>query len=294
MRVLITGHRGFIGKKTWKALMESGYDVFGIDDLSRKSSTPLEDPKSVIADVASIRTLTNLDLDFDWVIHLAAQVSVVDGELNPERDFQTNAVGTFEVLQWAKERGASVIYSSSNKVFGELQGRKRPIPDDTPISPSTNYGVSKCVGAQYVADYGKGWVLHQSCIYGEDQIGDINQGWIGWLRQQIMKGEEITCFGTGEQIRDLLHVDDLVSLYIDILEGKIDPGSYVVGGGSKNAFSFREVVELLGGTISHFESWRPRDQEYFVSANSGLGNQGWSPRINFEDKFPSLRFVNLK
>jgi CDP-paratose 2-epimerase len=289
MRILITGHRGFIGKKTWKALIDTGHEVFGIDDLSRRSSTALNDPKSFIADVASIRTLNELDLDFDWVIHLAAQVSVVDGESNPERDFQTNAFGTFEVVQWAKERNASLIYSSTNKVFGELQGRNKPITDDTPILPSTNYGVSKCVGAQYVADYAKGWVMHQSCIYGQDQIGDINQGWVGWLRQQIVKGDQITCFGTGEQIRDLLHVDDLVTLYLDIIKEKIKPGSYVVGGGIKNAYSFKQVVELLGGTISRFDSWRPHDQEYFVSANSGLGIQGWFPRIHFENELLSLK-----
>jgi CDP-paratose 2-epimerase len=194
----------------------------------------------------------------------------------------TNAMGTFEVLQYAKARGAGVIYASTNKVFGELAGVKNPIEDSQPIVPETNYGVSKCVGAQYVHDYSKGWVIHQSCIYGEAQVGDINQGWIGWLRQQVSRNEQIVCFGDGSQVRDLLHVNDLVRLYEMIIMGKIRKGSYVAGGGAVNAYSFAEVVNLLGSEISSFDVWRMNDQKYFVSANSGLSRQGWVPEISFK------------
>jgi CDP-paratose 2-epimerase len=283
VKILITGHCGFIGQVAWRYLSQLGHDLYGIDDLSRSTSIPNSHPNSYLADICDISRIKDLDIEIDWVLHLAAQVSVVESISDPKKDFMTNVVGTFEILQFAKERGAGVIYASTNKVFGELKNACAPIEDLQPVLPETNYGVSKCSGAQYVQDYAKGWVLHQSCIYGEAQIGDVNQGWIGWLRQQISRNESITCFGDGNQVRDLLHVNDLVELYYSIMVGKIKKGSYIVGGGIVNSYSFSEVVSLLGGKISSFEPWRLHDQKYFVSANSGLVKEGWLPKTLFHE-----------
>ena len=288
MKILITGHCGFIGQAAWSYLGSKGHELYGIDDLSRTTSIRNSHPNSYIADINDISTIKGLDVQVDWVLHLAAQVSVVESISDPRRDFMTNAMGTFEVLQYAKVRGAGVIYASTNKVFGELANVNSPIEDSQPIVPETNYGVSKCVGAQYVHDYPKGWVIHQSCIYGEAQVGDINQGWIGWLRQQVSRNDKIVCFGDGSQVRDLLHVNDLVRLYEMILMGSIKKGSYVAGGGVSNAYSFAEVVNLLGADISSFEAWRMNDQKYFVSANSGLIGQGWEPKVLFRQTLEDL------
>jgi CDP-paratose 2-epimerase len=288
MNILITGHCGFIGSAAWNHFINLGHVVYGIDDLSRKTSKPNPSINSYVADIITISSIRELDVEIDWVLHLAAQVSVVESISNPRRDFETNAAGTFEVLQYAKARGAGVIYASTNKVFGEMANTSTPINDSQAILPETNYGVSKCAGAQYVNDYTKGWVLHQSCIYGEAQIGDVNQGWIGWLRQQISRKEEIVCFGDGSQVRDLLHVTDLIELYQSIMEGRIEKASYVVGGGIANAHSFSEVVTMMGGRISRYEAWRLHDQRYFVSANSGLNLQGWWPKISFGQSLQKL------
>ena len=279
LKILVTGHAGFIGSRAWDALVAAGHDVFGLDDLSRSTAQPRNHPNSYVGDVIDINDIKELDQTFDWVVHLAGQVSVVSGEQNCRKDFNTNALGTFEVVQWAKNRGARIIYSSTNKVFGELRGISSPISDDQPLMPQTNYGVSKATGAMYVADYDHGWVLHQSCIYGPTQVGEVDQGWIGWLRNSIQSGRPITCFGDGSQVRDLLHVGDLINLYMRIIDGGIPKGSYVVGGGTGNAVSFTETVVLLGGSISSYEAWRPRDQKYFVAANSGLILHGWRPTI---------------
>jgi CDP-paratose 2-epimerase len=288
VKILITGHCGFIGSQAWKYFVEEGYEVWGVDNLSRSTSIWNDSPRSIKADVNDIGSLSELDIDFDFVLHLAAQVSVVEGENNPEIDFFTNALGTFSVVQFAKKRNAGLIYASTNKVFGELSGIATPISDLQPLVPQTNYGVSKCAGAHSVADYPKGFVLHQSCIYGEAQVGDENQGWIGWIRQRVLGNQPIVCFGDGSQVRDLLHVDDLIKLYEMIIQGKVAAGSYVVGGGAANAFSFSEVVKLFGGTISRFSDWRDNDQRYFVSKNEGLTAQGWEPKNSFKDRISAL------
>ena len=197
----------------------------------------------------------------------------------------TNAEGTLRMCMLAKEHGCKLIYSSTNKVYGELNGVTEPISDDRGFTPETAYGISKCTGAQYVLDMlpETGYVFHQSCIYGETQVGTVDQGWVGWLRNSIETNRPVTCFGDGTQVRDLLHVEDLVDLYEMVLDGKIEPGSYVTGGGKENAHSFSEVMELLGGEIDRYDGWRPHDQRYFVSSNEKLRESGWKPKILFKD-----------
>jgi CDP-paratose 2-epimerase len=292
MKILITGHCGFIGTEAWNFFKNQGHDVYGVDDMSRSTSTFIKDKNSLLMNINDIQTTTDIP-PVDVVLHLAAQVSVVESITNPFLDFESNALGTFNVVQWAKKHKAKVIYSSTNKVFGDLKGVDTPILDNQPLQPKTNYGVSKCTGANYVSDYKindqpMGWVLHQSCIYGETQKGDANQGWVGWIRQSIKNKQDITCYGTGKQTRDLLHVKDLVNLYNSIIQGNISPGSYITGGGTNNQVTFQEAVEMLGGEIKSFVEWRPDDQEYFVSDNQGLKAQGWSPKILFKDTVKHL------
>lgn len=288
MKILITGHAGFIGNVAWNYFLNKGHELYGIDNLVRKTSKipPRAGQEQVVEHIKNIALVGFPKVDA--IIHLAAQVSVVDGDKDPENDFTTNALGTFNIVQWAKKNcSGPIIYASTNKVFGELVGVNSPILDSQPLIPQTNYGVSKCTGAMYVHDAG-GWVLHQSCIYGESQLGDLNQGWVGWIRQSIKKKIDITCFGDGQQVRDLLHVNDLVKCYDMILEGKIKQGSYVCGGGVENAHTFEEVVNMLGGTIASKTDWRSHDQKYFVSANNGLNEQGWKPEIIFKDNIEQL------
>ena len=245
-RVLITGSEGFIGSVARSYFESLGYTVFGIDNLSRcfKSFSCIKDANTIIGDICDSNIFKRLPV-VDVVIHLAAQVSVIEGDINPDLDFNINARGTFNVVQWAKKINAKIIYASTNKVFGDLIGVNSPIKDSQPLNPKTNYGVSKCTGAIYVNDFG-GHILHQSCIYGETQHGDINQGWVGWLRQCRDKGMPVTCFGDGTQIRDLLHVNDLVRLYRMCVEEIVPIGQYVVGGGAENMFSFAEAVDMFG------------------------------------------------
>jgi len=289
LKVLITGSAGFIGSRLWDRLEAEGHEVYGLDDLSRKTSKRRGDKNEIIGDVCEISNIDVLAQPFDFLIHLAGQVSVVSGEADPEKDFRTNALGTFRAIQWAKYWNAGVIFSSTNKVFGSLEGVSTPIPDNQPVKPETNYGVSKASGAFYVSDYEKGWVFHQSCIYGPTQLGEEDQGWVGWLSNSVRQGKPITCFGDGSQVRDLLHVEDLVALYSHVLAGRLIPGSYVVGGGPANAASFDEVLESLGGRVDSYQDWRPRDQKYFVSANEGVVASGWTPKISINDGLNQMK-----
>ena len=289
MNILITGCAGFIGNAAWRHL-EKKHNLVGVDNLSRKTSIPpiidsLQPHLFFLEDINNIENLPMQLPKLDAIIHLAAQVSVVESVLDPITDIKTNAEGTLRMCMLAKEHNCKLIFSSTNKVYGELENIKEPISDTQPTSPETPYGVSKAAAAHYVLDMlpNSGYVFHQSCVYGETQVGTLDQGWIGWLRTSIKNEIPITCFGTGEQIRDLLHVEDLLEIYDLALDDRLPPGSYVTGGGPDNAHSFSDVVKMLGGNISKFDEWRPQDQKCFISSNEKLKAAGWQPKIKFRE-----------
>lgn len=287
MNILITGCAGFIGNNLWRR-WEKKYNLVGIDDFSRETAvwSDLPPDSCHLFYANDICDIDHIQLPkLDAIVHLAAQVSVVQSLSDPLRDMHTNVEGTLRLCLLARKHNCKLIYSSTNKVYGELDGVDHPISDNQPLKPETPYGISKCAGAQYVLDMlpRTGYVFHQSCIYGETQQGTLDQGWVGWLRHSIKIGRPIICFGDGTQIRDLLHVSDLIDIYQMVIDGKIPPGSYVTGGGTNNARNFSDVVKMLGGKIERFEDWREHDQKCFISSNEKLIRCGWSPTINFND-----------
>ncbi len=281
--ILCLGAAGFIGSAACRYYRDR-YHIVAVDDLSRGSAIIPGIPLHVM-DACVVPTAFQ-EGGFDVVLHLAAQVSVVKSMENPMDDFERNAELTLKLARWAARVGVKTfIYASTNKVYGSMVGRiPVPVSDDEPINPQTPYGISKACGGMYVRDFlpDSGFDFRQSCIMGDGQDlhSTEDQGWIGYLIRQIRDNRPITCFGDGNQVRDLLHVRDLLRAYDLAIGGKIMAGSYTVGGGLGNTVSFREAVGLLGGTIDHFAPPRRHDQQYFCALSDGLTSAGWSPEVS--------------
>jgi len=250
--------------------------------------------------------------DADVIVHLAAQVAVTTSVTDPRNDFEINAEGTFNVLEAARLGGRNPIflYASTNKVYGEML--EVPIaesgtrwhyaelpcgcPETQPLDFHSPYGCSKGTGDQYVRDYARIYglptvVLRQSCIYGPRQFGVEDQGWVAWMTIAAVTGKQITIYGDGKQIRDILHVEDLLNAYdaaiehIDAVKGKV----YNLGGGPENTMSiwteFGPMLEgLLGKPIPVARGdWRPGDQKVFVADIRKAGQElGWAPKIGVQ------------
>jgi len=319
-RLLITGGAGFIGSHCISYFCRKGFDVVVVDNLSRKGATHnlqwLKESvnfrfyQSDIRDYLAMQTIFQQECPFDVIIHLAAQVAVTTSVLDPRTDFDINASGALNILECFRlfSPDALLIYSSTNKVYGELnkialvEGENRyQFPDRIGISESqpldfhSPYGCSKGSADQYVIDYARIYGLHtvsfrQSCIYGERQFGAEDQGWVAWFIIAATLGIPITICGNGKQVRDLLHIDDLVKLYDlsiihqDILKGE----AFNVGGGYSNSLSLLKFLELLQRkkiAISYtFGATRPGDQHIFISDNTKAKNiLNWEPTIPYQD-----------
>ena len=202
------------------------------------------------------------------------------------------------------------LYSSTNKVYGGLEQLRieelatryafadlpQGISEQHQLDFHSPYGCSKGAGDQYVRDYHRIYglptiVLRQSCIYGQRQMGMEDQGWLAWFVIAALRGDPITIYGDGKQVRDVLHVDDLLDAY-DAAVDNIDRAAgevFNVGGGDGSSLSVWQefgprLNELLADRIDVRSSeWRPGDQKIYVSdIRKAESDLGWRPRISLE------------
>ena len=303
MKVFISGGAGFIGSNTAEYHMDRGDEVYILDNLSRRGTAANLDwlkgkgnivfYKEDICDYAGLSKAIKSAGEIDLFYHFAAQVAVTTSVEDPRTDFNINALGAFNVLEAIREANIDpvIIYSSTNKVYGEMldikiiekegkysyQDLPNGISEDRQLDFHSPYGCSKGSADQYFIDYSRIYGLRticmrQSCIYGPRQFGVEDQGWVAWFTIAAQLDKSITIYGDGKQVRDILHVKDLIALYmlaysnIDKVKGK----AFNVGGGSQNQMSLVELVSHLEEKkgkkleLGHSD-WRPGDQKIYVS-----------------------------
>ena len=322
MNALITGGAGFIGSNLAHRLVGQGHAVTVFDNLSRpgaeKNVAWLRDEwrdrwTLLEADLRDSAALCRAAENADVIYHLASQVAVTTSVQDPRHDFESNALGTFNVLEAARQsdRRPIVLYASTNKVYGGMEDvaviegetgyayRDYPygIPETYPLDFHSPYGCSKGAGDQYVRDYARIYglptvVFRQSCIYGTRQFGVEDQGWVAWFLIAAVTGQPISIYGDGKQVRDLLWVDDLLDLY-DVAVARIDVAAgqvYNVGGGPANTLAVWEelgpmLTSLLGRQIPvTYHDWRPGDQHIFVAdVRKAERELGWRPTTGREE-----------
>jgi len=333
MKHLIIGGAGFIGTNLASSLLSKNEDVLIIDSLVRSGSQinleylqqNFPSLKFIKADITTDQeVLNNAVSSVDRIYHLAAQVAVTTSVENPLNDFKINAQGTLNVLEAMRlfaKKNTSLIYSSTNKVYGELSEHKiienenrYDFKNISGISESQNldfhspYGCSKGCADQYVRDYSRIYnlntvVFRQSCIYGPHQFGVEDQGWVAWFIIALLNNKKLNIYGDGKQVRDLLFVDDLVDAYTKALDNidKTKGEVFNIGGGKNFSisvyFEFKPILEkLLGKSITvDFLPWRPGDQKIFIS-DIKKANEifNWSPKVSpTEGIFKLFNWVNL-
>ena len=316
---LITGGAGFIGSNYVQRLLERGENVTIYDNLSRAGASKnlawLEETfgknssRLVVGEVADASRLAEAAKDADIIVHLAGQVAVTTSVTNPRDDFEANALGTFNALEAARasSRNPVFVYASTNKVYGGMEDvalteeptrwryadLEHGCPETQPLDFHSPYGCSKGTGDQYVRDYARIYglptvVMRQSCIYGPRQFGIEDQGWVAWFVIAAVFGRPITIYGDGKQVRDVLHVDDLLDAY-DVAIEKIDVAAgqvFNLGGGPQNVMSVWEefgplLEKLLGRKIDVARGdWRPGDQKvFYADIRKARHELGWKPKI---------------
>jgi CDP-paratose 2-epimerase len=324
MKLLITGGCGFLGSNLAQDALERGNELIVFDNLHRNGSRvnlhwleSLGSFKFVHGDIRNSNDITRVIREFkpDAIFHLAGQVAMTTSITNPRMDFEVNVMGTHNLLEAVRQFSpeTAVVYSSTNKVYGDLEqfsyretatryeciDRPSGFDEQTQLDFHSPYGCSKGAADQYMLDYARIYglktvVFRHSSMYGGRQFASYDQGWIGWFCQKALETREgrlnvpFTISGTGKQVRDVLHADDMKSLYkaaldyMDVARGQV----FNIGGGQKNSLSLIELFDLLEKLVQKQLVYtknpvRESDQRLFV-ANIAKAQKilNWVPMVS--------------
>ena len=334
MKILITGGCGFLGSNIGSQILKQQKDeLFVLDNLERggacdnlqwlRKQNPLAFYHRDIRHTQDVHKVIET-IRPDLIFHLAGQVAMTTSIEDPYKDFAVNAGGTLNILEAVRKYApeATVIYSSTNKVYGDLEWAKyeeretryhvsdfpEGFNESTPLDFHSPYGCSKGSADQYLLDYSRIFnlrtvVFRHSSMYGGRQFSTFDQGWIGWFCQQAYLQKQhkkdvvpFTISGNGKQVRDVLHAEDMVRLYLGAAE-KIDSirgQAFNIGGGMSNSLSLLELFGLLEENLEmklNFKVLPPResDQKVFVSDISKAARLiDWLPRV---DKVEGIKLM---
>lgn len=326
MKYLITGGCGFLGSNIAAEVLARGDELVVYENLSRVGGDKnlawlktLGEFRFVKANTADMETLSSTVKEYrpDVIYHLAGQVAMTTSIANPRLDFETNVLGSFNVLESVRQfsPGTTVIYSSTNKVYGDFEYFNY---DETPtryvcrefpngfdesvhLDFHSPYGCSKGSADQYMLDYARIFklntvVFRHSSMYGARQFGTFDQGWISWFVQKAVETQAdpsstFTISGNGKQVRDVLHAEDMVRLYLTAAD-KIDSARgnvFNIGGGIGNSLSLLELFAFLENELGvklNYTRLPPResDQKVFVADIAKAKRLlGWEPVVSKED-----------
>lgn len=327
MKLLITGGCGFLGSNLASDALARGDELIVFDNLYRNGSRDnlawLQGQGGFRFEHGDIRNQNDItrlikETKPDAIFHLAGQVAMTTSIANPRMDFEVNVMGTHNLLEavrlYAPE--AAVIYSSTNKVYGDLEQytyretetryecieHPNGFDESTPLEFHSPYGCSKGAADQYMLDYArifglKTVVFRHSSMYGGRQFATYDQGWVGWFCQKAIETqcgllkEAFTISGNGKQVRDVLHADDMKSLYLQALTN-IDQAKGTalnIGGGIQNSLSLLELFALLNSLLNIKLDYtqlpvRESDQRVFVADISKAKQLlGWQPVVSSDD-----------
>ena len=254
-RILVTGGAGFIGSHLVEALLGKGYKVRVLDNLStgKVGNLPVGNANLnlVVGDVADSVVVEQAMRDCTAVVHLAAVASVQASVDDPVGTHQSNFVGTLNVCEHMAKAGIKrVVFASSAAIYGN-NGEGSAIDEDTPKSPLTPYASDKLSSEYYLDFYRREHALEPVIlrffnIFGPRQDpSSPYSGVISIFTERAMAGKPVAIFGDGEQTRDFVYVQDLVSILVQAVEAdEVSPGAVNVG--LSRATSLNDLISELG------------------------------------------------
>lgn len=250
MRIGVTGGAGFIGSNLVRRLIDQGYEVTVLDDLStglesNLSNLPVKLIKGSLVDTKIVTAFVD---EIDRIVHLGARGSVPRSIRNPVATHAVNATGTFNVLEAARNERKPVIFSSSSSVYG--RNGQLPKAEDQWTGPITPYAASKLAGEAYAQAYAAAYgmnvlTLRFFNVFGPWQRPDHDYAAVipKWI-WKVMNGESIDLHGDGSQTRDFTSVETAVDVIVDAIRRDVThPGPINLAYG--NSISLLELIAQL-------------------------------------------------
>ena len=307
--VLVTGGAGYIGSVVAAQLVDKGYDVIVCDNLShgRERAVPPR-AKLIVADISDRNALDRIfhEQRIDAVMHFAASIEAGESMQVPEKYFRNNTVNSLTLLEvMLAHKVQRLVFSSTAALYGTPD--RTPIEETDPLRPTNAYGESKLLVEQMLAWFNRIHGLRYSCLryfnaagsagnLGEDHVPESHLIPLT-LQVALGKREYISIFGTdyptpdGTCVRDYIHVSDLASAHILVLDALRHRDKLVYNLGTGRGFSVREVLETVRRVTGHpiparEVARRPGDPAVLVAASDSIKRD-----LQWQPKFPGLESI---
>ena len=296
IKSLVTGGAGFIGSNLVDQLVKKKHKVIVLDNFSTGRRSNLlhhkkKDVKIIKIDISNTRQLDRHFRDVDYVFHLAGIADIVPSIENPNKYFQSNVVGTLNVVQAAKKANIKkFIYAASASCYGIPA--KFPIKEDAKINPMYPYAFTKWQAEELIMHWVKIYNFPAISIrffnaYGPRSRTSGAYGAVfGVFLAQKLANKPLTIVGNGNQTRDFIHVYDLVSGIIKAALSSKAGKVYNIGGGKETKVN--KITKLIGGKKVHIPK-RPGEPSRSLADISKIKKDlNWQPKIKIEEGVKNL------
>jgi UDP-glucose 4-epimerase len=287
--VVVTGGAGFIGSAVVNLLLEKGYTVRVVDDLSTGDLRNLPDHprlRFVKHDVTVAEGLDNVLNGAETIIHMAAVASVPECESNPMKAFKVNVRGLENIIKLGvKNSVKKIVFTSSAAVYGDVE---EPVSEEAPPKPFSVYGHTKLLGETLLENSGAPSVVFRIFnAYGRTGAGVGTYGVVDRFLKNLKEGKPLEIYGDGKNVRDFIHVRDVANAIALSVEKDVD-GFNVFNLGTGRATTIYELANLVlklssqGRVVMHLP--RQGDIKYSVADISKAARElGFKPTVTLED-----------
>lgn len=294
--ILVTGGAGFIGRGVVKKLLDDGHEVCVLDDLSNGRMENIEELKNnsnlkfILGDVRSKEVLEDIFKSVDICIHAAAAINVQESIENPQRYYDVNVKGTFNILEGARKRDVKVVLIGTCMVY-DLTSSKA-IREEHPLNPKSPYACSKLaaenLALSYFHAYGLPVVIARPFnTYGPYQKSDMEGGVVSIFIRSLLEGKTLKIFGDGTQTRDLLYVEDCAEFIVKASFNEKAVGE-VINGGYGQDIAIKDLALLICkdvARVKHVKHHHPQSEIPKLLCDYTKANKllGWTPKTSLEE-----------
>ena len=296
MKTLVTGGAGFIGRGVVKRLLDEGHKVCVLDDLSNGKKENIKefednpDFNFLLGDIRIRDKLVAVFKDVDICIHAAAAINVQESIENPQRYYDVNLNGTFNILEEARKRDVKVVLIGTCMVY-DLTFSKA-INEEHPLNPKSPYAGSKLAAENLALSYFHAYglpvlVTRPFNTYGPYQKSDMEGGVVSIFIRNFLEGETLNVFGDGTQTRDLLYVEDCADFIIKAAFSDKAVGE-TINAGSGRDIAIKDLALLICKNpkrIRYVEHHHPQSEipKLLCDYTKAKELLGWEPKTSLEE-----------
>jgi UDP-glucose 4-epimerase len=291
MKAIVTGAAGFIGSHITDFLLNKGFTVIGIDNLSNGFMENLKQAKKnkkfkfVKESVCNKSKIAKHFKNVDYVFHLAACASIAPSFANPEKFYKNNTTGTLNILECCRENKIKkLVFAASSACYGDA--KKLPISESSEIKLQNPYGLTKYLAEEMILKWCDFFNIEAIClrlfnVYGPRSKSSGYGAVMGVFLTQKLYNKPFTVIGDGSYARDFVYVEDVARAFYLAAKSKIKKDVFNVGYGK--AFSINDLTEILKGE-KIFLPKRPLEVQTTLSDISKIKKHlKWTPKVSFKE-----------